>query len=139
MAVRIDVIEFIEGRRVDYSEHWSPILDESDVDGEFAVAGDELLGAVDRIDEKEASLAASSVGDFVLFRDDWYVGRKLAERLDYHPFGGDIGLSHRRTVGLPAARKIARVDFENDASGPAGGTDEPAGQPLAVGGWRFAR
>src|SRR5690242_13666970 len=53
-----------DGWRADDAEQRRPIRDQRKIDREFAPAGDELLGAVERVDQKEAA----AIGRLALMR-----------------------------------------------------------------------
>src|SRR2546421_9550218 len=50
-AASIGRVQGLEGGRVDDPEDRTPVLDHRDVDREFTVAADELLGSVERVDQ----------------------------------------------------------------------------------------
>ena len=61
---------------MDHAEQWPPTLDERDIDGELAIAAEEFLGPVERVDQPEALLGkalarwqAAERGS--LLGDDW--------------------------------------------------------------------
>ncbi len=87
------------------AEHRHTRLDQGDVDRELAVALDELLGAVERIDQPEPSPDhfRRQAGDGFLFRDDWNVGRKRAQHRQDYRLGRRIGSGDR----LPSCFSVA--------------------------------
>ena len=99
-------------RQMDRAERRHAPVDQRDVDRELAVAGDELAGAVERVDEPEAApvdgrdLAAR--GPFL--GDDGDVRRQLPERRDDQPLGVLVGVGDGAAVGLGRHREIAAID-----------------------------
>jgi hypothetical protein len=102
------------------AEHRPAIFDERDVDGELAVAADEFLGAVERIDEPEAApdLGHVAGGDrFLGHHGD--VGRQRLQGRDDDGLGALVGLGHRRGVLLAAHGEVGRIDLEHHVAGTA--------------------
>src|SRR5205085_3660965 len=72
-----------ERRCIDDAQNRSPVLDKCNIDGELAVAADEFLGAVERIDEIETlrhsgDLAGRS-GFFRYHRRRWVEPRQSGQ------------------------------------------------------------
>ena len=68
-------------RRLHHAEHRHAVLDQRDVDGELAIALDELAGAVERIDQPQPPPFAAHARRRILggfLRQDRDVGRQLA-------------------------------------------------------------
>ena len=53
-----------------------PSVDQRQIDGELVAAGDEFLGAVERVDQEEAFLIGQRGSVGALFRQRRYVGRQ---------------------------------------------------------------
>src|SRR5436853_143131 len=68
-----------ERRRADKAEQRLAIAYQRKVDREFAAAGDELLGAVERIDQEEAAHVGRARLIEALLRQRRYVGRNPRE------------------------------------------------------------
>src|SRR6516162_1877449 len=65
--------------RVDQAEARTAILDQSDIDGEVAAFLDEFLGAVERIDEKEAGAEIELFSQARLLRHHSHIGSESVE------------------------------------------------------------
>jgi len=103
-------------RRLDHAEHGLAIFDEGDVDGEFAVALDELARAVERIDQPQAPPIAAHEAGHVLdrfLRQHRHVRREALERVDDAAVRGEVGRRQRRLVVLVLHRELAVVDSED--------------------------
>src|SRR5690606_23163983 len=57
--LRTTVVAATAGRHADHTEQHPPLLDQRHADGEFRAAADELLGAVQRIDQPPARSASA--------------------------------------------------------------------------------
>ena len=83
----------VDGRRIDRAQYRHTVFDQGDIDGEFAIAADKFLGAVERIDQPEAS--ARDIGNVAcgngFFGDDRYVWSQLAQPLHDQGFSGFVG------------------------------------------------
>ena len=114
-------------RRIDHAAHRHAVLDFGDVDRELAVAADEFLGAVQRIDQEEAdgrsfgmrpaaTSSSATIGN---------AGRQLREPLEDEALGFVIGVGHRRMVGLRWRRSPgvcsarSRLRHRRSSPGPA--------------------
>ena len=91
------------------------ILDERDVDGEFAVAADEFARAVERVDEGETGRAArrAVTGDGLL-GDDGEVRRLAREAGEDRRLGAQIGFRHRAGIVLGGDGAALLEEFELD-------------------------
>ena len=76
--------------------------DQGDVHGEFVAVFHELLGAVQGVDEKEALPGQAVLGRRRrgLLGDDGDVGEEAGQAVQDDPVRGQVGLGHRRAVGL---------------------------------------
>jgi hypothetical protein len=100
-------------RRADDAEQRRSPGDEREIHGEFAAAGDELLGAVERIDQEEAAAIGRACRIDPLFRQHRDFGREVAQSIGDNPVGGEISLRDRGTVRLALDRHRAAVDGQN--------------------------
>ena len=80
-----------ECRCVDHAQDGFALLDECDVDGEFAVAGDELLGAVERVHQPEGLIRFVQILVRLLLRTTGNVGRQIGEGCDDEVVCSGIG------------------------------------------------
>ncbi len=120
------------------------VADQRDIDREFAVAVDELLGAVERIDEPEILPAVAHGGRVFLgrfLRKHRYFRCQAPQPGAEDVVGGAIGPRDGRIVGLVADVVGRCVDLEN---GLARHLDQPqdVGQErlrVTQGGWRSKR
>ncbi len=87
-------------RGIDETEDRAVMVDQSDVHGEIAALFDELLGAVERVDEEEAFAALALLPVQSLLRDDRNAGRELLESHDDDRFRLRIGERHRARIAL---------------------------------------
>ena len=78
-AGRVGVEEAGPGRGVDDAAGRDAVLDQRDVDGEVAAALDELLGAVERVDEEE-DRRAGAVASPAPLGDDRDLGKAARGR-----------------------------------------------------------
>ena len=109
-------------RRQHHAEHRLARLDQGDVDRELAVFAQELLGAIERVDQPERAvgdLRHVACGDRLL-RDHRNLGSQLGEPGEDHRLGGLVGGGHRRGVGLGAHRHVAVVVLEDHRAGALG-------------------
>ncbi len=104
---------------MDHAEHRLAALDQRDIDGELAVAADEFLGAVERVDEPEEirRRTGQAVGLALLLGDDRDAGRGGGERGEDDRLGALIGKRHRRGIRLAADREIAGIDLHDRIAG----------------------
>ena len=114
--------KLVGDRHVDEAQDGCAGLDEGDVDGKIAVALDEFLGAVQRIDEPEAvKIFALGVGDLlVLLGDDGVTGGQVPEAGDDDVVGGAIGAGEGRFVGLDFDAEVFAVIFSGWHRPPPG-------------------
>ena len=95
-----------------------PVGHQRQIDGEFVAAGDEFLGAVQRVDQEEAFLIGQRGLKGALFRQRRYVGRHLGKALGDDSVGRQIGLGYRRSVGLAVDLHGGTVDGEDGRTRP---------------------
>ena len=105
------------GRRRDDSGCGRPVANERDVDGVFALAGDQLAGAVERIDEQEraADRAWMRTG-CGLFRHHGHARQQARQSVEDDGFGGFVGSGDRRAIRLVAMGQ-GRAAYCGDDSG----------------------
>lgn len=95
-------VQLVGHRHVHHAQYRMIFVDQRDVHGEFAVAFDELLGAVERIDEPMEFVGAPLFeGDFLIFfRNDRKAVGQLFEPGTDHGIGASVGQGQGRVVGL---------------------------------------
>ncbi|MNJ25595.1 hypothetical protein D3C77_200450 [compost metagenome] len=98
------------------------MVDQRDIDGELAVAGDELLGAIQRIHQPVAGPAAPRLHRLGvrLFRQHRDIRRQPGQRLHDHLVSPLIGGGERTLVLLVLHRKGLTVDGQDGVTGGAG-------------------
>ena len=114
-------------RHVDHAEHRPMVVDQRDVDRELAVAIDEFLGAVQRIDQPVAVPAGCvprSPADRTSSEMIGISGVSACQAGDDAVMRGEIGLRQRRLVVFALHVEIGRVDFEDRAAGILGERDD---------------
>ena len=121
-------------RRLDHAEDRHAVFDERDVDGELAVALQELAGAVERVDQPEARPAAA------LFQRDRVCGllrqhrdlrRQPRQAVDDAAVRGEVGGGDRAGIGLGAHGEVVAVVHRHDRdAGVAGDGDHAFAQDL---------
>ncbi len=123
-------IGLVERRQMHDAEHRHAAFDQRDVDGELAVARDELLGAVERIDQPEAlrRLGGQALGLRLLLGDHRNVGRQAAQGGQDHRLRRQVGLGHRRLVGLALGGEVGGIDLEDLGAGVARDLGQLLGQ-----------
>ena len=111
-----------DGGGVDDAQHRLARSDQCDIDGELAIAADELLGTVQGVDEPEAATAdlGQPPGGYALLGDDGDARRQGFQRLDDEPLGGLVGFGDRRGIRLRTYREIATVDAHDHLARPLG-------------------
>ena len=98
-----------------HAEHGHAVVYQRDVDGELAIALDELLGAVQRI-HQPVGLPAGALLERQALRllgQHGYIRRQGLQAVNDGVMRGHIGRRQRRAVILLLDRKIAVVDLEN--------------------------
>jgi hypothetical protein len=103
-------------RRLDHAEHRHAVLDEGDVDGELAIALDELARAVERIDHPQprpapAQRRGNRIGGFL--RQHRHVRRQVAQAGDDAAVRGEVGRGQRAGIGLVRDVEVVGVDRED--------------------------
>ncbi len=101
---------------MDDAQQRPAVLDQRDVDGELALALDELLGAVEGVDQPErpAGNLGNVAGVHRLLGDDRILLANFpADRLQDQLFRPLIGLGHRRGVALARNVEVGGVDLED--------------------------
>ncbi len=106
-------------RRVHHAENRRTVgLDQGDVHGEFAVALDELLGAVERVHQPVAAPAAArlvrNIGSFL--RQAGVVRLQRRQPAADDAVCSQVRLGQRRVVVLLRHGEIGAVDVENGAA-----------------------
>ena len=99
-------------RCLHHAKHAPARVDERDVDGELAIALDELARAIERIDQPVARpLAACFPVDVRRFLgQDWPIRGQSAQAIDDAPMCGKVGGRQRRAVILLLDRELAVID-----------------------------
>ena len=88
-------------RRKDGAEQGRAVNDEADVHRIILAAADELLGAVERVDEEESvSVRGDAAGGDFLLGNDRDAGSCSRQCGEDDQLGGAVGLRDRRAVGL---------------------------------------
>src|SRR5262249_21073151 len=93
---------------------------------------DEVLGAVDRIDDPAAPLIADCTE---LLAEEAVRGKRVAEHLADRLLGALVGLRHRRGVGLQRDVEASAVVLHRHVAGRPRGPDRRR-QPAIPLGWR---
>ncbi|MNT42253.1 hypothetical protein D3C72_1786650 [compost metagenome] len=114
--------ELVQHRGIDQSPDRPALLDQRNVHGELAVAGDELLGTIQRIHQPVAGPAAPCLHRLGvrLFRQHMDIRRQAGQRLHYHLVRPLIGGGERTLVLLVLHRKGLTVDGQDGVTGGAG-------------------
>src|SRR5271157_2510892 len=108
-----------EGGRVDRAGDRPSLLDQRDIDRELAVAGDEFLRPVERIDQQESLPAGDGLAlRRRFFRDDRYLRDGAGEVLADDGLRALVGERDRAAVVLGANAAVLRVDLHH--RGPRG-------------------
>ena len=103
------------------------MFDQGDVDGEVGALLDELLGAVERVDQEEARAQRRVPVASGLLGDDWNVGGERLERWQNDGFGVPIGGGHGRRVALELDRFVLAVMRHDGGAGLGGGIGQKGG------------
>ena len=110
-APRLATEKAAQGRCQDDAGYRRSLVDQGDIDGEFAIAAEELLGAVERVNEIEtlAGLRNEAGGGRFLgnYRN---VGILALETGKNNPFRRLVGLGYRGQIGFLACRQRLRID-----------------------------
>ena len=108
-------------RRVNDAGGWMSMFDERDIDGELAVATEELFGAVERIDEEEHAGRDVGIvsGGATFLRDDGNAGRDDVQPRDDVSFRVFVGDGDGRLVGLLAVLDFTSVVAHDQCTGVA--------------------
>ena len=119
-----------ERGRGDDAEQRHAVGHQRQIDGEFVAAGDEFLGAVERVDQEEAvSIGQLRQMDALLGQRRDVRGQPRQAFAD-DAVGGEIGFRHRRSVGLAVDLHGVAVDGEDGGARP----NHQIGQRLDQGG-----
>ncbi len=116
------VIRGTPHRHVNYAEDRLVVLDERDVDRELAIAIDELLGAVEGIDEPVRIPAAAllETRESRFLRQDGQIGGQLLQSRDNEVMRRHVRPGDRRFIVLCLYIEIGRVNFEDRLAGLGG-------------------
>ena len=107
-----------------------PFGHQREIDGELVAAGDEFLGAVQRIDQEEAAVDNGGFASGTRSSDSAGTsGTSRARPSRDDPVGGQIRLRHRRSVGLAVDLHGVAVDGQNGGAGLA--SPDRSGAPSA--------
>ena len=133
MAFTAD-IRLLQHRDVHHPEYRPVSIDQRDVDREFAVTVDELLGAIEWIDQPVALpvLPLFESRQPVFLRDDRQVGGQGLQPGDDAAMGCQVGLRQRGLVAFRLNAEIRGVDFEYCLTRLAGECDDGLNQILEV-------
>ena len=101
-----------ESRRIDGARHRRPMAHKADVDGEFAIMGQKLPGAVQRIDEDRlgGGLARKTVAGAGLLRHHGHARKAADQRLHDDGFGLFVRRRDRALVRLQPRCRSIRVE-----------------------------
>ncbi len=108
------------------------VRDQRDIDGEVGAPVDELLGAVQGIDEEEAGGQLGGAVARLLLGDHADGGAKLLQRREDHRLGLAVGLRHRARIGFELHRGAFAVMAHDGRAGAGGGIDEGRGEGAIV-------
>ncbi len=108
------------------------IFHQSNVDGEFTVTADELLGAVQGVDEKKGRAFDLRHAPFghALLCNHRNLGRDLGQRLEDQLLGTLVGLRDRSRVALGADVEAGTVDGEDFSPGALGNLHQRRAQTV---------
>ena len=112
-------------RRADHAQYRAVLADQGDIHGKFTVALDELLGAIQRVDQPELVPAAALLEGYRgrFLGPDRNIGRQLVQLGEDELVGRAVGRSQRRTVVLGLDGEVfPLVDFHDGVAGRAGDT-----------------
>ena len=116
-AIRAGIEQPPLRRRVNHAANRHAVFHQRDIHREIPPALDELLGAVQRIDEPEQrpDLGRLSCRNGLLGHDG-HGGRQVLQRLDDEGLGALIGLGDRRLIILAADREVGGVHLQDDVA-----------------------
>jgi hypothetical protein len=106
-------VQLVAVRLVHDTELRAAVDGQADHHRELAVARDELLGAVERIDEPAAPGSHRVTVVEVLLRDDAVTREALAQLRDDEGVGAPVGLGHRVGLALELYVEARRVHLEH--------------------------
>ena len=110
---------------IHHAERRRVSTDERDVDGEIPAPMDELLGAVEGIDQEELlAHPRNGAGGGRLFRDHGHGGGEPRQPLENDLLRGMVGRGDRRLVRLVADREAGAVDLEGRPPRRHGGGEQ---------------
>lgn len=118
-------------------QHGPAMLDQRDVDGEFIAVADELLRAVERVDQPESSsrnVWHPACGRCLLCHHRYGRGQG-GQLLQNDSLGAPIGDGHGGSISLVAHRKVGCVDLQDGVARFARGINDTGQQGLR--GWRW--
>src|SRR4029079_8976749 len=97
---------------------------QSDIHGEVAALLDELLGDVQRVDEKEAGSKLRLFSATRLLRQDGNIRAELPERFEPDGPGSEVGARHRAQVVLKLDFRSLRVMRHDGGAGASSSVGE---------------
>ena len=100
-------------RLIDDPEPRDAVDGKADHDGELAVALDELLGAVHRVDDPEAVVREPPLRVGRLLGEDAVVGKVDGQPLDDERVCGLVGIGHRLVADLPLNVRAVAVELHD--------------------------
>ncbi|MNE57010.1 hypothetical protein D3C80_1519540 [compost metagenome] len=114
--------ELVQHRGIDQSPDRPAMVDQCNVHGELAVAGDEFLGAIQRIHQPVAGPAEPRLHRLGvrLFRQHRDIRRQAGQRLHYHLVSPLIGGGERTLVLLVLHSEGLTIDGQNGGTGGTG-------------------
>ena len=93
MTARLGNPDLLHSRSDEYSENRRVILDQSDRDAPAGLAGDKILGAVDRIDHPGQFVASTAMIDMGFFREPSGFGKHFFELQSQEPVDRQVGVA----------------------------------------------
>src|SRR6185369_8466728 len=106
-------------RLINHTQHALSFFGQSNLNREVAVAVDEAVGAVERIDHPDARFIQPSFGVDRFFRKDSIVRKYTLQTVNDHLVGNGVSLSYRLDVvsgSLLLDMKRTVVEFENGSA-----------------------
>ena len=123
-----------ERRRQYHAKDRLAPFDQGNVDGELALPVNELLGAIQRIDQPERPRIdiRDMAGSDPLLRDHRYLGRQLRQARQDYGFGCLVRSGNGRSVRLRAHRHIALVVLEDHHAGAVRERDDLGQETIEI-------